>query len=314
VSGDGARIVVVGEALVDIVHRASGAVDETPGGSPANVALTLGRLDREPVLVTRLGRDERGDLLRRWLDQSGVEVRGVDAARTATATAHLDASGAATYEFDLDWSLGDDLSRLRGLVGEAELLHVGSIATVIDPGAVQVAALVRAARPHALVTYDPNIRPSLVDEPAAVRARVEELVALADVVKASDEDLRWLHPGDDLVEAARRWAALGPAFVIVTLGADGAFAVTATSDVVSVPGVATDVVDTVGAGDTFMGALIDGLLAVGATGPGLRAAEGGGIHLSQLEAILRHGAHAAAITVARAGANPPWRAELATAV
>jgi fructokinase len=312
VTGGGARIVVVGEALVDIVHRASGIVEETPGGSPANVALTLGRLDRAPVLITRLGRDERGTRLRRWLDESGVEVRGVDAARTATATAHLDPSGAATYEFDLDRSLVDDPAQLPELVGDVDLLHVGSVAAVIEPGAEQVARLVRAARPQALVTYDPNIRPSLVDDPAAVRVRVEELVALADVVKASDEDLRWLEPGDDVLEVARRWAARGPAFVVVTLGADGALAVTAGGDVVSVPGVATEVVDTVGAGDTFMGALIDGLLSAGATGRGLRAAGGGGIPSSELEALLRHGARAAAITVARAGANPPRRAELTT--
>ncbi|MGN6220308.1 MAG: PfkB family carbohydrate kinase, partial [Microbacterium sp.] len=241
-TGEGARIVVVGEALVDIVHRASGIVEETPGGSPANVALTLGRLDREPVLVTRLGRDERGIRLRRWLEESGVEVRGVDAARTATATAHLDPSGAATYEFDLGRSLVDDPAQLPELVGDADLLHVGSVAAVIEPGAEHVVRLARATRPQALVTYDPNIRSSLVDDPAAVRARVEELVALADVVKASDEDLRWLQPGDDVLEAARRWAARGPAFVVVTLGADGALAVTAGGDIVSVPGVATEVV------------------------------------------------------------------------
>ncbi|WP_308291784.1 carbohydrate kinase family protein [Microbacterium jejuense] len=309
-TGEGARIVVVGEALVDIVHRTPGIVDEAPGGSPANVALTLGRLGRAPVLVTRLGRDERGARLRRWLEDSGVEVRGVDAARTATATAHLDASGAARYEFDLEWSLGDELPGLREFVGAADVLHVGSVAAVLEPGARQVAALVGGAPPRALVTYDPNIRPSLVDDPAAVRGRVGELVALADVVKASDEDLRWLHPGEEIVEVARRWAARGPAFVVVTLGADGALAVTAGGDVVSVPGVATEVVDTVGAGDTFMGALIDGLLAAGATAPGLRAAAGGGIPSSELEALLRHGARAAAITVARAGANPPWRTEL----
>lgn len=309
-TGGGSRVVVIGEALVDIVHRASGAVDEAPGGSPANVALTLGRLGRAPFLVTRLGRDERGSRLRRWLEDSGVEVRGVDAARTATATAHLDATGAATYEFDLDWSLGDELPALRQLVGTADVLHVGSVAAVIEPGAGQVAELVRAARPRALVTYDPNIRPSLVDDPAAVRARVTELVALADVVKASDEDLRWLHPDDDPAEAARRWAALGPAVVVVTFGADGALAVNAAGDIASVPGVATEVVDTVGAGDTFMGALIDGLVDAGVDGPALRTAAGGGIPSSELAELLRHGARAAAITVARAGANPPWRAEL----
>jgi len=308
-TGDTARIVVIGEALVDIVHRESGVVDEAPGGSPANVALTLGRLGRRPTLVTRLGDDDRGCRVRRWLEESGVAVAAVPAPHTATATAYLDESGAARYEFDLDW----DLAGSEGDVAvSADLVHIGSVAAVLEPGAAQVAALVRARRERATVTYDPNIRPSLVDDPVAARERVAELIGLADVVKASEDDLGWLHPGRDLVEVAREWQRRGPMLVVVTLGAQGALAVTA-DDVLRVPAVHTAVVDTVGAGDTFMGVLIDGIVGHGGAGAVLRA-QGGGIRPEDLQDLLSLCVRAAAITVSRPGADPPRRAELAAPV
>ena len=156
------RVVVIGESLVDIVHRAGGAVEEAPGGSPANVALTLGRLGRAPILVTRLADDERGRRVRRWLEQSGVAVDAIAAPRTSTAAAILDASGAATYTFDLAWDLGDEVARLaEGVLASAELVHIGSVGAFLEPGAGQVVALVRAVRGRATITYDPNIRPSL---------------------------------------------------------------------------------------------------------------------------------------------------------
>lgn len=298
-----AASLVVGEALVDIVHRADGSVDEKPGGSPANVALALGRLGRSPRLITHLGADERGRLVRGWLEASGVSVGGAVAARTSTAAAVLDASGAARYDFAIDWDV-----EIAGDV-DADTLHVGSIATVLAPGADIVADLVDRLSGRALVTFDPNIRPSLIDEPGDVRSRVASLIGRADVVKASDEDLAWLHPDEELEAVARRWAAEGPALVVVTAGAEGAFAV-AGERLVRVEAGPVQVVDTVGAGDTFMGALIDGLLEEGAYGPGarevLRALDD-----TRLTAVLRRSADAAAITVSRPGADPPTRAELA---
>ncbi|MEV4687318.1 carbohydrate kinase family protein [Microbacterium sp. LWH3-1.2] len=303
------RLVVVGEALVDIVHRADGSVEEAPGGSPANTALTLGRLGRRPTLITRLAGDDRGGRVRRWLEESQVEVVAVASPRTSTAAAHLDASGAATYDFDLEWDLGADAARLGELAGAADVVHVGSVAAVLEPGAGHVAALVRSVRGRAIVTFDPNIRPSLVDDPDRVRKRVAALVELADVVKASDEDLRWLHPGRDLVEVARDWVRRGPRLVVVTLGADGAIGVTADGEV-AVPAVVSEVVDTVGAGDTFMGVLIDSIAGSDELQMWLRT-EGRGIRSSDIETLLHRSAQAAAITVSRPGADPPRRAELA---
>jgi fructokinase len=191
----------------------------------------------------------------------------------------------------------------------AGLVHIGSVGTVLEPGASQLATLVRAARESATITFDPNIRPALVTDPAGVRRRVADLVVLADVVKASDEDIRWLHPGRDVVEVAREWHARGPALVVVTLGAGGAVGITA-DGLIPIPAVRTPVVDTVGAGDTFMGALIDGVVALGGGGAVVRR-PGGGIRGIALEEVLGRAARAAAITVSRPGADPPYAAELA---
>ncbi|WP_313664300.1 PfkB family carbohydrate kinase, partial [Cellulosimicrobium cellulans] len=193
------RFLVVGEALVDVVPDGPGTTRDLPGGSPANVALTLGRLGREVALATTLAPDGRGTLVGDWLAASGVEVDAhvPSSGRTSTATVALDARGQATYTFDLAWERGQvDL-------GDAEIVHVGSIAAVLPPGADAVRDVVRRARGTAVVCYDPNVRPALVDDPAAVRARVEELVALADVVKVSDEDLAWFAPGTDPLDVAR---------------------------------------------------------------------------------------------------------------
>ncbi|WP_127473237.1 carbohydrate kinase family protein [Microbacterium sulfonylureivorans] len=305
---DAARIVVIGEALVDVVHRQSGDVDEAPGGSPANVALTLGRLGRAPTLVTRLADDDRGSRILAWLDESDVTVVAVASLRTSAAEAHLDEAGAADYRFDLDWDL-DGLD--AAIVMSADLVHVGSVAAVLEPGATQVLELVRAVRERASITYDPNIRAVLVSDPASVRRRVGELIGLADIVKASDDDVRWLEPGRDLDEVALEWLARGPSLVVVTLGPDGALAVTR-DGVTRIPGEHAVVVDTVGAGDTFMGALIDGVAALDGVGAALRR-PGGGIPPATLEAILTRAARAAAITVSRPGADPPHFAELAGA-
>ncbi|WP_426311269.1 carbohydrate kinase family protein [Cellulosimicrobium sp. E-16] len=305
----GEHVLVVGEALIDVVHRADGSVDEHPGGSLANVALTLGRLGRDARLATWLGPDERGDAIRAWLDDSAVTLApgSTDADRTSVATAHLDAHGAATYEFDLEWRVPAGTAPAAGTLA----VHTGSIAAVLEPGASDVRALVAAARDTATITYDPNARPALMGDPADALARIEALVDLADVVKVSDEDVAWLVPGADPVAVAHRWLALGPALVVVTFGGEGAVAVTAAGEQrVAAPRVS--VVDTVGAGDSFMGALVDGLWDAGLLGADRREALRA-IDAATLAALLERCAAVAAVTVSRAGANPPRRAELASA-
>ncbi|MFE6236919.1 carbohydrate kinase [Cellulosimicrobium sp. NPDC057862] len=305
----GQHVLVVGEALIDVVHRADGSVDEHPGGSLANVALTLGRLGRDARLATWLGTDERGAAIRAWLDDSAVTLApgSTDADRTSVATANLDAEGAATYEFDLEWHVPAGTAPDAGTLA----VHTGSIAAVLEPGASAVRALVAAARDTATITYDPNARPALMGDPADALARIEALVALADVVKVSDEDVAWLVPGEDPVTVAHRWLALGPALVVVTFGGEGAVAVTASGEQrVAAPRVR--VVDTVGAGDSFMGALVDGLWGADLLGADRREALRT-IDALTLTDLLERCAAVAAVTVSRAGANPPRRAELASA-
>lgn len=296
------RVLVVGEALIDVVHRADGTIDENPGGSPANVAITLGRLGRSPQLLTALGQDDHGQLLRKWLAESGVTAVPIEIARTATATAELDAAGAATYVFDIEWTLAGAHPE------RADLVHVGSIAGLLEPGATDLLRLLDQQHDDTLVTYDPNIRPALIPDQDIARQQVEALVRRADVVKASDEDLRWLYPDRESRASARAWHGSGPAIVIVTEGADGAFAITESGEI-HVPGRPADVVDTVGAGDTFMGAIIDGLIDAGWSTGSARAALRT-TDTSHLMSILDWAARAAAVTVSRRGANPPHRGEL----
>ena len=306
-STDG-RALVVGEALVDVVARPDGSRDEHPGGSPANVALTLGRLGRRADLLTWLAPDAEGDLVRRHLEASGVRVLRGDRTppTTPVATAHLDADGVATYEFDLQWDLP---STWDEDADDALVVHTGSIAAVLRPGASKVTELLERRRTASTVTYDPNLRPALMGDPADVLPVVEHLVRVADVVKVSDEDLAWLQPGVAPAEIAETWSRSGPAIVVVTHGGEGAFAVTSAGARLSVAAPRVTVADTVGAGDSFMGGLIDGLWSAGLLGAGRRDALHD-VDAATVESVLTRCARIAAITVSRSGANPPSLAEL----
>lgn len=299
---------VVGEALVDVVRDADGTSEVHPGGSPANVALGLARLGRRAELITSLGDDDHGRLVRAHLSGSGVIVRsGTPAASTSVATAHLDAHGVATYEFDLAWVLPADAAATPDPVA----LHTGSIGAVLEPGGADVLAMMRRMRPTATITYDPNARPALMGDPVEAAAAIEARVAESDVVKVSDEDLAWLYPGTDPADVAREWLTGSPALVVVTRGGEGVTAFGA-FDEVHVASEPVTVADTVGAGDSFMGGLIDGLWERGLLGASARARLAA-LDQATIAALLARCARIAAITVSRAGANPPTSAELAAA-
>ena len=300
---------IIGEALVDIVERPDGTVSSHPGGSPANVALGLARLGRSVDLLTSLGDDEHGKLVRDHVTASGVRLAPSGTANaTSIARARLDDTGAATYDFTLAWDLEEAAAPDAG----TRVVHTGSIAAVLEPGATTVHELISAARSHATITYDPNARPALMGDAAAARRRVEELVALADVVKVSDEDIAWLAPGEEILEVAAAWRLLGPAIVVVTRGAEGAIAF-ANCGIVSVSPAPVAVVDTVGAGDSFMSGLIDGLWEAGVLGAEQRGALAD-ISDTSLREVLERCSRIAGITVSRAGANPPTREELGEAL
>lgn len=300
------QALIIGEALVDIVERQGEPRAAYPGGSPANVAIGLARLGRDVTLLTWLGEDANGDLVRDHLEASRVRIASGSqrAARTSTALARLDENGSATYVFDLEIDYPE-----HRVADEVAVVHVGSIGAVLEPGATRVSALLGSARHRAVVTYDPNLRPSIMGEHGEVRQRVLALVAGSDVVKVSDEDLAWLEPGTPPRDVARAWAAAGPALVVVTLGAEGSFGVTAAEVEVEVAAPAVDVADTVGAGDSFMGGLIDGLWTGGLVGTGRHGAIAA-LDPASLTGLLTQAGRIAGITVSRAGANPPTRQEL----
>ncbi|WZH37846.1 MAG: carbohydrate kinase [Microbacterium enclense] len=296
-------VVVLGEALIDIVTTSAGAA-ERPGGSPANVTVALGRLGRGTTLVARVAEDDRGRLLRAWLAASGVTLHPAGAPeRTATARAVIDERGNATYDFDIEWILPSPVE-----VPAARIFHTGSVAATLAPGADEVRAAAERARPTTLISYDPNIRPALTGGVQDARARVEALVALSDVVKASAEDAEWLYPGTAPVEVAREWVALGAGLAVITDGDAGSLAVTAHTTV-EIPAVRAQVVDTVGAGDTFMGTLLDGILNIPGDTAALRASVRA-LDAETLPPLLHRAAAAAAITVGREGMDPPTREDL----
>ncbi|MFJ4884922.1 carbohydrate kinase [Streptomyces sp. NPDC088731] len=301
-------LLVIGECVADIV-RLPGAADRVhPGGSPANVAYGLARLGHGATLLTQLGPDANGRLIRDHLTGAGVEVRTDDAtAPTPSAAVTLDGAGRAAYTFEIGWTLGP-----VSLDRPPHHVHTGSVAAVMEPGAATVLGAVESLRTAATVSYDPNVRPELMGDHASAVRRVERCVALSDVVKASDEDLEWLYPGQGPDRIAERWLATGPAAVLVTRGGDGALAVLPGGRV-TVDALATEVVDTVGAGDAFMSGTLHALAAHGLLGADGRE------RLRSLDRVrtadvLRHAAASAAVTVARAGANPPDVAELAAAL
>ncbi len=295
-SVSGRRFLVVGESLVDIVHPLDAEPTVAPGGSPMNVAVGLARLDVPTTLVTELGDDPHGDLVVDHVRACGVGLSedSVRAGRrTSTATARLGADGAASYEFELSWALG-----AQRLPGEVAGLHVGSLGAVLAPGRGAVLDLLEQARAAGVfVSYDPNVRPAFLPTWADIAAVADH----ADVVKMSDEDLELLRPGTSTATVAHELLRNGrTCLVVVTRGAHGALAFTDETHV-EVEAPPTGLVDTVGAGDSFMAALIAVLLGWETPRE---------LHAERLRILLEAAALAAAITCSRRGANPPTRREL----
>jgi fructokinase len=297
-----ARALVIGEALIDIVERDGTITGEHVGGSPLNVAVGLARLGRGVDFLTHIGSDERGQRIIGHLKNAGVQlVSGSSTAqRTPTAAATLDTHGAARYEFDIDWQLAGTPEVAPPLV-----VHTGSIATVLEPGCRATAALVDTYHPSATITFDPNVRPALIEDDDAARGRIDRLIERCDVVKASDEDMRWIDPDRSPEQIARTWLDVGASVVAVTLGGAGAFAVSA-AGMVRVPARQVHVVDSVGAGDAFMAGWIDALWTLDLLGAHRRR-DLAAIGTDALTAVLQTAVLSAALTVGRAGADLPDR-------
>ena len=300
--------VVAGESLVDIVVPADGGPRHNAvGGSCLNVAVGLARLDVPTTLVTRVGDDELGSLIVEHVRASDValsEGSVVPGGKTSTATAHLDAQQAATYDFDLTW----DLPR-QELPTDSLGVHVGSLGATLHPGRESVLDLVRhAVDADVFVSYDPNIRPFFLEDRESAWADVLEIAACARLVKLSDEDLWLLRPETD-EEAVCRELLAGEAteLVVLTRGAQGAVAFTEGATL-PVPAPPTQLVDTVGAGDSFMAAMLAMLCEWGVVADGEGALWA--LDDDRVRLLVRGATAAAAVTCSRRGANPPRRREL----
>ena len=298
-------VLCLGEALIDVVHAPGRPTSEHVGGSPLNVAGGLARLGHPTTLASWVADDLHGELIRRWLDDHVVALApgAGSAKRTATAAATLDAEGQATYEFDLTWDLPP--VDLDGVVH----VHTGSIGAVLPPGADKVLATLESAVARgATISYDPNMRPALMGRPQDVRERVERIIALSDVVKASDEDIAWLYPDEPPGQVLLRWAGSGPGLVVMTRGGLGASYVHG-HDIIPVDARKVTVGDTVGAGDSFMSGLLSGLLDAELLGRGRGRLTGEDCHEGIKQALQRAVA-ASALTVTRQGAYAPKRDEI----
>ncbi|MGD1035715.1 MAG: carbohydrate kinase [Roseiarcus sp.] len=304
-------ILISGEALIDLIPDPDkdGRYDAVRGGSPYNVAIGLARLGAPTAFVSRISADANGEGLAAALARDGVDLSLIARDPRPTPLAFVmrgTAQSGSRYSFYLDATAFDGrwpfpLVWPKG----ARHLHVGSISAVDPRHGESVVAALRLARERATTSFDPNIRPLVTPDRESVAALVERQVSLASLVKASEEDLEWLYPGRPIEDTLGRWARLGPSFCVATLGSRGAVAfLRGRRTSVAAPKI--DVVDTVGAGDSFMSSLLaamdrDGALGAGAPTPSL----------DRLEAWLAFAAAAAAITCTRKGSDPPTRAEVA---
>jgi fructokinase len=302
-------IVVAGEALFDLVL--GGADTDTlalhPGGGPFNVARTIGRLEGRVGFLGRLSSDRLGQRLREVLAADGVSLEAVVPAGepTTLALAELDAGGVARYRFYTAGTSAAGLTpeeAVAALPAATTMLHVGTLALVLEPTATALEALVEGVSTEILVAVDPNCRPEIIGDPSEYRGRLTRVLRRAHVVKVSDQDLSWLEPGRDAVDAARLLIGEGPMVALVTRGERDAVVVTSTAaEPVPVP--AVQVVDTIGAGDAFGGAFLAWWQREGL----------GSGDLQRLDAVVeatRFACLVAARTCERAGASPPFRAEL----
>lgn len=306
-------ILSCGEALIDLLPRTStqGEACFAPyaGGAVFNTAIALGRLGAPSAFFSGISTDMLGEILTDTLAAAKVDTSYCARSGRPTTVAFVKlVNGQATYAFYDEGTAGVTLTQdqLPTLPAAVDTLFFGGISLVNDPAAATYEALQAREARHRVTMIDPNIRPGFITgKELPYRARIERMIAQADIVKLSDEDLRWLIGAGDLTKLAREIIAKGPKVVFITEGSAGARAVTASQDRFVVAQKVT-VADTVGAGDTFNAGALCALHEAGA----LSKARLGGVTDAELDAALTLGTRAAAITVARPGANPPWRHEL----
>lgn len=307
-------VLVIGEALVDVVHGINGEIKNIPGGSPANTAVALARLGTKTHMKARTSNDQFGEEIRNYLTNQDVNLDYsiVVDSPSSVISAFIQKDGSAKYEANLKGAAdyGWTFEELNQVIDPGiQIVQLGSLTSYVEPGATNVEKWFRQLRESNkyLLTFDPNIRHPLDGESHEdVRNRAKKLASLSHVVKASDEDLNWIFSSNNPQDSAIRIIESGASLVFVTLGKKGAFAVNKKLEIVEVVANEITVIDTIGAGDTFAAALITQLL------------ENSWINENALEKlsradlteILNNSSMAATITCSRQGANPPHRHEV----
>ena len=306
-------ILCCGEALIDFLPRrtSEGATAYQPfcGGSVYNTAIALGRLGVPVGLFTGLSTDFFGDMLQEGLKASKVSLKYTKVWEKPSTLAFVKlTNGHARYSFFDDNSSGRMLTKrdLPKLEKKVQALHFGSISLIPEPGGETLEMLLKREAKSRVISVDPNIRPGMIKDRRGHLARLHRMIALADIVKVSDEDVAWMTGKDDLKAAAKKWLRLGAKIVVVTRGGEGVTAFT-NSYSLSQPAKKVKVADTVGAGDTFTAGLLTALRSARLLDKKKLAA----ISEADLGKALAFAARAAAVTCSRPGADPPWAKELA---
>ena len=307
-------ILCCGEALIDMIPTATkqgpdGFVPHS-GGAVFNTAIALGRLGAQTGMLSGISADMFGRQLIDGLEASHVDTSRIIPSDRPTTLAFVQLTdGRATYDFYDENSAGRMLvpDDMPILTDEVSALFFGGISLACEPCADAYAALLLREADQRVIMMDPNIRPGFIKDIPRYRTRLTSMIAKADIIKVSDEDLNWILP--DITDQQAQIAAVldnGPSLVVLTRGSKGATGFVANGTEVSVPAQKVVAVDTVGAGDTFNAGILAKLSQLGLLGK----SEVKNLDATTLETVLQYGAKVASITVSRSGANPPWAKEL----
>ena len=297
------QVWVAGEVLIDLISDGSKR-KPIVGGGPANTAKALSKLGIDTQFINGISTDDYGQMAKEELVASGVKLDHVKYSDkpTCLAIVSLSDSGSASYEFVIENTATFDFNSDWLPNPESErpaLLHIGTLATAIEPGASVLFDWANSVAKVAPIVFDPNIRPAVISDRDLYVKQVERWVSISSAVKVSDEDIKWLYPSLEIEQVVNNWLAKGPSLIVVTYGENG-LAGYRVGEKISVDAVKVVVADTVGAGDTVGAILVEAIVKdILSSLSGVR-----------LEMMLKRAAKAAAITVSRSGANPPTLKEI----